>query len=146
MPAANKSIARSPSAPRFASMQRWLSIALRTGHIGVAAVLFGGTLLLVPADRLHFWHHATIASGLLLLLVEWLHDRHWPHRGKGLLALFHTGLGLLIHLTPSLTVPLLWMILISGSLGSHMPRRYRHWSIRNGWEVRPQANMDGRKD
>lgn len=133
-----------PLTARFAASQRWLSIILRTGHIGVAAVLFGGTLLLVPPGRLHYWHHATIASGLTLLLLEWLHDRHWPHRGKGLLALFHAGLGLLIHLMPDLTVPLLWLILISGSLGSHMPRRYRHWSIVAGWEQRSPESRNRR--
>jgi len=121
---------------RPSGTMRWLGIAARTGHIGVAAVLFGGALLLVPFARLTLWHHLTILSGCLLLVLEWLHDSRWLHRGKGLLALLHLGLCLLIHLTPALTVPLLWLILISGCIGSHMPRRFRHWSIVQGWETR----------
>lgn len=118
---------------------RWLSIAARTGHIGVAGVFFGGIVLSVPSGVLPLWHHLTIASGCVLLLVEWLHDSRWPHRGKGLLGLLHIGLGLLAHLAPGLTVPLLWGILVSGCIGSHMPRRFRHWSILHGWEVMEKA-------
>jgi hypothetical protein len=121
---------------RPSGTMRWLGITARTGHVGVAAVLFGGTLLLVPFARLTLWHHLTILTGFLLLVLEWLHDSRWLHRGKGLLALLHLGLCLLIHFTPTLTVPLLWLILISGCIGSHMPRRFRHWSILQGWETR----------
>lgn len=124
-----------PGRGRPSSRIRWISIAVRTGHIGVASILFGGLILLVPFDRLTLYHHLTIATGCALLFLEWLHDRHWPHRGKGLLALFHLGLCLLIHLNPNLTVPLLWLILVSGCIGSHMPRRYRHWSVLSGWEL-----------
>jgi len=123
--------AKSPS-----GTMRWLGIAVRTGHIGVASVFFGGCLLLVPYAHLSFWHHLVIATGCVLLLLEWLHDRHWPHRGKGLLGLLHACLGLLIHLKPGLTVPLLWIILVTGCIGSHMPRRFRHWSILYGREIR----------
>ena len=115
---------------------RWLSIGVRTGHIAVSAVLFGGLVLAVDFVRLGHWHLLTIATGMILLALEWSHDVRWPHRGKGLLVLFHLGLGLLIHALPKLTVPLLWCILISGCIGSHMPRRYRHWSIVEGWEAR----------
>jgi hypothetical protein len=115
---------------------RWISIATRTAHLGVAAVLFGGLILAVPFTRMSPWHHLTILSGGLLMALEWQHDAHWPHRGKGLLALFHLALCGLIHFLPELTVPLLWAILISGSVGSHMPRRFRHWSMLQGWERR----------
>lgn len=119
-----------------ASTMRWLGIAARTGHLGVASVLFGGLILTVPFTRLTLWHQLTILTGCILLVLEWLHDVRWPHRGKGLLALLHLGLCGLIHLAPTLTVPLLWTILISGCIGSHMPRRFRHWSILEGWEQR----------
>lgn len=127
---------------RPSGAMRWLGIGARTWHIGMAAVLFGGTLLLVPYAQLRFWHHAAIASGCLLLALEWGHDRRWPHRGKGLLALVHLFLCLLVHAVPSLTMPLLWLILITGCIGSHMPRRFRHWSILQGWEDRRMPSGD----
>lgn len=128
------------NAARPSGTMRWLGIGARTWHIGTAAVLFGGSLLLVPYARLSFWHHATIVSGCVLLALEWGHDRRWPHRGKGLLAFVHLSLCLLVHTLPAMTIPLLWIILISGCIGSHMPRRFRHWSILQGWEnTRPET-------
>jgi hypothetical protein len=124
----------------FPDTMRWLNIGARTGHIAVTGILFGGLVLAVDFVRLGRWHLLTIVTGLILLALEWTHDSRWPHRGKGLLVLLHLGLCLLIHALPTLTVPLLWCILISGCIGSHMPRRYRHWSILQGWEV-----SDGKK-
>jgi len=115
---------------------RWCNISSRTLHIAAIAVLFGGCLLGVPYARLGVWHWLTIFSGLLLVILEWMHDSRWYHRGKGLLILFHVSLCLLIHVYPPFTNLFLWLILISGCIGSHMPRRYRHWSILEGWEKR----------
>jgi hypothetical protein len=114
---------------------RWLSIMVRTGHIGVAAVFFGGCVLHVPFPQLVVWHHLTIASGGVLLVLELLHDRRWLLQGKGLLGILHIVPGVLLHLNPGLTVPLLWGVLVSGCIGSHMPRRFRHWSILHGKET-----------
>src|SRR5665647_2975642 len=76
------------------SGKRWLGILVRTGHIGVASVFFGGMVLHVPFAQLTLWHHLTIASGSGLLLLEWLHDPRWPHRGKGLVGILHVGLAI----------------------------------------------------
>jgi hypothetical protein len=120
---------------------RWFNIGARTLHIGLAAVLFGGFVLAVPFVRLETYHWLAIVSGIVLMALEWRHDYRWWHRGKGLLVWLHTGLCLLIHLLPQFTIPLLWLILISGCIGSHMPRRYRHWSIRDGWEKRGENDL-----
>ena len=116
---------------------RWLGIAARTAHLATAAVFFGGSLLQVDQARLTLWLGLALVSGAVLLVLELLHDRRWPHRGKGLLALAHALLVLVVPLRPGLAAPLLWLILIAGSVGSHMPRRWRHWSIVDGPEQRP---------
>ena len=105
---------------------RWLGIAARTSHIGAAALLFGGLLLATPFVRLTPWHHLTIATGGFLLLLEWRHDPRRPHRGKGLLALLHLGLCLLIHWTPALTAPLLWCRCTTARA---TPSATRCWSV-----------------
>ena len=127
---------------RPSGLARWLGIAVRTGHLGTAAVYFGGALLRVQPARLAPWLMAALVSGALLLVLELLHDRRWPHRGKGLLALAHAGLVLLLPLAPGLAAPVLWLVLVSGSVGSHMPRCLRHWSILDGPE---QRSADGRR-
>ncbi len=120
---------------RPSGTMRWLGIAVRTAHIATAAVFFGGCLLQVATGRLLAWHHLAIASGGLLLLLEWQHDRRWPHRGKGVLGIVHAGLAAVAHLQPSLIVPVLWAMLVTGCVGSHMPRFYRHWSVLYGPEM-----------
>ena len=120
---------------RPSGTMRWLGITVRTVHIATAAVFFGGGLLQVTFGRLLPWHHLAMISGGLLLILELQHDHRWPHRGKGLLGIMHATLAALAHLQPRLTVPVLWAMLITGSVGSHMPRFHRHWSILYGPEV-----------
>ena len=118
------------------TMLRWANIILRSLHIALAAVVFGGVILHQQYAAFHNWHHGVIASGLALLALEWGHDRQWPHRGKGLMVQLHILLGLVLHFWPTQQVALLWLVMLSGCIGSHMPRRFRHWSWRDGWEQR----------
>ncbi|MBM9537869.1 hypothetical protein [Desulfobulbus alkaliphilus] len=117
---------------------RWLDIALRTGHIAAAALLFGGFFFHIPFAQLQVWHHLTITTGVGLVVLELVQDRNWIHQGKGLVTLVHIGLAGSIHFRPDLVMPLLWAMLVTGSIGSHMPRRFRHWSILYGKEVREE--------
>ncbi len=114
--------------------QRWLNIGIRSLHIGFGALLFGGIFYRTSAELYLPWHHLAIGSGIILLLLEWFHDRAWPHRVMGIVVYLHVILGALIHLWPDMALPLLWAVIISGSIGSHMPRRFRHWSLLHGPE------------
>lgn len=125
---------------RQTEAMRWLNIVVRTAHIGAAAMLFACATGAISVQESSIWHYLIIATGDALVVMEWLHDRRWVHRGKGLLAILHLGLFIVIQFHPGWTVPLLWAILILGSVCSHMPRRYRHWSIIQGWERRETGN------
>ncbi len=113
---------------------RWCNISIRTLHIACAGVSLGGIIQQQPDAGSVGWYFALVLTGVILLLLEWLHDRHWPHRGKGLLVQCHTLLAAAAMLLPALSVVFIWLALILGSVGSHMPRRYRHWSIFYGPE------------
>jgi len=108
---------------------RVLDIILRTAHIGVAGILFGGFVFETPFPQLLIWHDLTIVTGCGLLVLELLHSLNWPHQGRGMMGILHIALPGIIHLQPHLAVPYLWATLIIGCVGSHMPRSYRHWSI-----------------
>ncbi|MRR33955.1 hypothetical protein EG829_04530 [bacterium] len=108
---------------------RGLDLILRTGHIAVAGILFGGFVFEVPFYDLHLWHWLTVATGVGLLLLELRHSLSWPHQGRGVMGIFHMGLPGIAHLRPDLAVPLLWATMVLGSIGSHMPRNLRHWSL-----------------
>lgn len=113
---------------------RWLNIGIRTIHIGVAAILFGGVFFLVPFDTLVLWYRLTVLTGCVLLALEILHDPKWPHRGEGIMGITHICLTLGVYFIPSLRILLLCAILIVGCVGSHMPSNFRHWSIIHGPE------------
>ncbi len=124
----------------YESGQRWINIVLRTLHVAAAAVVFGAVILQQKYTVFHYWHHAMIGSGCALVLAEWLHDQRWPHRGKGLLVQLHALLAVSVHFSPEQWwVLIVWLVLISGCIGSHMPRRFRHWSAKDGWEQRQKA-------
>ncbi len=108
---------------------RALDIVVRTGHIGVAGILFGGFLFDVPFSQLLLWHNLTIATGCGLLILELRHSLNWPHQLRGVMGILHIAPLVYIHFRPDLAVPLLCTMLAFGGVGSHMPRRFRHWSL-----------------
>lgn len=128
---------------RHTETLRWLNIAVRTAHIGAAAMLFGCAMTPQSTGDATFWGHLVLVTGSVLLALEWLRDRRWPHRATGLLTLAHVGLFLVLCVYPGWTLALLWAILVVGSVCSHMPGRYRHWSILHGWEGRENESQTG---
>lgn len=108
---------------------RWLDVVLRTAHVGVTGILFGGAVFEVPLSQLHLWHNLTIATGCTLVLSEIFHSRHWIYQCRGLMVLIHVGLLGLIHLRPDLMTPILAAVTVFGMVGSHMPKAVRYWSF-----------------
>jgi hypothetical protein len=108
---------------------RLLDIILRTAHVLVISVLFGGAVLKFPPAGLVHWQYLALASGGALILSELLHGRHWPYQGRGVMVFIHVGLFSLVGLRPDLALPCLLAALVVGMLGSHMPKRLRYWSF-----------------
>lgn len=108
---------------------RALDILLRTGHIGVVGVLLGGAIFQAPLPQLHHYAWLAVATGLGLVATELHHSLRWPHEGRGLLALSHMLPLVLLHLWPALCIEMLWLALVIGAIGSHVPRTWRHWSL-----------------
>ena len=115
--------------PRY---RRAANIALRTVHIGVTGVLVGGHVFDVPADSLKIWLVATILTGGLLTAVEAYPHLHWLYEGRGLLVLAKLALLCLIPWLWLYRVPILAAVIILGGVGSHMPARFRYYSILHG--------------
>jgi hypothetical protein len=111
---------------------RAANIALRTAHIGTMGVLLGGMFFDIDRSRLGPSFLACVVTGLLLVAVEAGPRLTWFHQGRGLATI---GKLLLF-----LVVPLLWSswtsrtalmlaIVVIGSVGSHMPARFRYYSV-----------------
>lgn len=111
---------------------RALDILLRTAHIGVVGILLGGAVFQAPLPELHGYAYLAVLTGLGLVATELHHSLRWPHEGRGLMAVSHMLPLVLLHLWPSLCAEMLWVAVVIGAIGSHMPRNLRHWSLLYG--------------
>ncbi|HTT70568.1 MAG TPA: hypothetical protein VMG32_05045 [Anaeromyxobacteraceae bacterium] len=112
------------------STARAIGIAARTAHLAAVALLVGGAFAL-PGGRQALPQALAVATGLVLLVTEAAHSRHWVYQGRGLATLAHVGVLFVIPLAPRLSPGVLLMALGIGSVGSHLPRTVRKWSLRH---------------
>jgi hypothetical protein len=107
---------------------RFLDISLRTAHVLVISVLFGGAVFRIPVDQLVPWQHLAIATGTMLIVSEIIHHTHWLTQIRGVMVFIHAGLLGLAILRPDLAVIFLSSSLVFGLVGSHLPKKIRYWS------------------
>jgi hypothetical protein len=120
----------SPRDPIRASarLRAW-NIFFRTAHIGAFGVLFGGHAFDVASARLLPWLYAVILTGGALAVIEAYPDWRWCGQGSGIMTVVKLGLLLSIPWLRNYRVPILAAVIVLGSVGSHMPRRYRHYPL-----------------
>jgi hypothetical protein len=127
------------AAPALSASRAW-NIAVRTVHIGVTGALFGGHVFAVPAERLLPFLYLTILTGISLFVLELYPE--WRRVFEVRTAMIAAKLSLLA-LIPWLwtcRVPILIVVILIASIGSHMPRRYRYYSL---LDRRPVTMVDG---
>jgi hypothetical protein len=114
----------------MASLQRraW-NIGIRTAHIAITSTLLGGHVFDVAAARLVPFLWAAIASGAVLLALEANWGVRWLHQGRGLMVLAKLALLCAVPFAWSHRVPLLMAVVVLASVGSHMPSRFRYYSV-----------------
>jgi len=118
-----------PDPPRPLPYARAISIALRTVHIAAVGILLGGHAFEVTAVRLLPWLYLSIVSGAGLIGLELYSSCKWLYQGKGVLVLLKL---LLIAAVAVFWEQRLWLLLaalVLGSVGSHMPGRWRYYSV-----------------
>ena len=110
-------------------MIRALNIALRTAHIGAMGVLLGGHVFEVDPERLMVSLWLTIGTGVALAAVESRARLLWFHQARGFMTLTKLGLICTVPLAWDFRLPILLAVIVLGSVASHMPGRYRHYSV-----------------
>jgi hypothetical protein len=109
---------------------RGASIALRTLHLASFGILLGGHAFAVEGDRLLTALYLTIGSGVGLIALEvYVLGPYWLFLGKGVMVLVKLAFLLMVPFLWEGRVLLLLLVLAIGSVGSHMPGRYRHYSL-----------------
>jgi hypothetical protein len=118
-----------PEPPRDLPYARAISIGMRTLHIAAIGILLGGHVFALPAERLYVWLFLTLLSGAGLIGVEVYSSCKWLYQGKGVLVLLKLLLVAAVAVWWEQRVWLLLLVLLIGSVGSHMPGRFRYYSI-----------------
>ncbi len=105
------------------------NIATRTGHIAVTGVLVGGHVFQLPKSALLPWLYASMVTGTMLVFIEAFPRLCWFYQGRGLFVLAKLALLLAIPWAWDYRAPILFVIIVLASVGSHMPARFRYYSV-----------------
>jgi hypothetical protein len=110
-------------------MKRALNIALRTLHIAAMGVLLGGHAFDVAPERLHVSLWLVLGTGVAMTVVEAAPRWTWFHELRGVMTLVKVALMCAVLLVWEHRLILLLVVVVLGSVASHMPRRFRHYSL-----------------
>src|SRR5271166_7063241 len=111
------------------SAARACNIALRTAHIGATGVLLGGHFFGVAAGRLLPLLYLAILTGAALGIAEVYPNWSGVFEVRSLVIASKVLLLCLVPLLWDYRFAILIVVLVMASAGSHMPRRYRHYSV-----------------
>ncbi|MFQ5803696.1 MAG: hypothetical protein ACE5JQ_12435 [Candidatus Methylomirabilales bacterium] len=119
-----------PDQTRFLPGARAWSIAFRTLHLAAFGLLLGGHAFSVGTEKLLPYLWLTILSGLGLIALEvYAAGLYWLFLGKGIMVLIKLGILLAVPIFWEQRLALLLLVVVIASVGSHMPARFRHYSV-----------------
>lgn len=108
---------------------RAMRTTLRTAHLLASGILYGGHIYSVPAEQLWPALLATLATGGGFVALEVYRAPIWLVQLRGVAALVKVALVLAVAACWSWRVWLLTAVMIIGGVASHMPGRYRYYSV-----------------
>lgn len=111
------------------SASRACNIALRTAHIAVTGMLLGGHFFAIAAERLLPLLYVAILTGAALGIAEIYPNWRSVFEVRSLVIAAKLVLLCLIRLLWDYRVGILLIVLVVASASSHMPRRFRHYSV-----------------
>ena len=115
-----------PAVPRDFPIRRNTRTMIRALHIFSAGTLLGGHIFSIPTGDLLPWLYATIFTGALLLVTDLHATAAVIFEVRGVVVLLKIGLLILIAFFFDARIPLLFIVLLLGVYGSHMPKHIRH--------------------
>jgi hypothetical protein len=115
--------------PRALPYTRAWNIAFRTAHIGSTGILVGGHVFNVDARQLFIWLCVSILTGLCLVVLEAYPSFRWCYQGRGVLVFSKVLLLCIVPWLWDYRVPILFAVIVIASVGSHMPARFRYYSL-----------------
>lgn len=119
--------------------RRVWNVLVRTAHIAVTGILLGGHAFDVSEGRLLGVLYASIGTGAALAALEGYPGLPWLHQGRGLMVLLKLGLLCAIPFLWAYRLPILLVVVVIASVGSHMTSRYRYYSFLHGRLIDPRG-------
>ena len=126
-----------PEPRRRLPHSRWWNIGARTIHLAATGLLLGGHAFGADEGALMPLLWVAIASGAAMIAIEVYPTAHWVHQVCALFVYAKLGILCLVPLLWEHRVPMLLGVVVLASVGSHAPRRVRHYSI---WRRRVMAD------
>jgi hypothetical protein len=111
---------------------RVIRTTLRTAHLIAFGALYGGHVYGVAAESLRPALLATVASGGALMAFEIYSNALWLAQLRGLATLVKIALVATVALAWDTRIWLLTAAIAIGGVVSHMPSRYRYYSVIHG--------------
>ena len=109
--------------------KRWTKISLRTLHLLAVAGVGGGVLFGLDKDLwINYWWLA-MASGILMILIDWISNPVWIIQIRGLVIILKLALLLLLGYNTNWDGMLLMSIIIISAVISHAPGSVRYYSL-----------------
>jgi hypothetical protein len=118
-----------PDPPRRVPCERGINIALRSAHLMTFGILLGGHVFDIAPHRLILYLYLTVASGVGLIAVELYRSCRWIYLLKGVLVILKLMLLVAAGIWWDQRVALLLFVVLLGSVGSHLPARFRYYSV-----------------
>jgi hypothetical protein len=124
--------------PRPVPAVRALRTTLRTLHLISIAALYGGHVYGVSADRLAPALVATAATGAAFMALEVYRAPVWLVQVRGIATAVKIALIASLSLLWELRIPILTLVIAMGVVTSHMPGRWRYYSVVHGGPAGPE--------
>jgi len=121
--------------PRTLPKMRALRTSLRTVHVIAFSALYGGHVYDLSAERLLPALIAVIATGGAFMTLEVYSAPVWLLQIRGVATLVKIALVASIAVLWDWSVFLLTIVTVIGVVTSHMPGRYRYYSLLHGRDV-----------
>jgi hypothetical protein len=115
--------------PRSLFNLRAWNIAMRTAHLAAMGILLGGHAFDVAPPQLVGALWFTVVTGIILGALEAGPRLVWFHQGRGLMTMAKLLLVACVPVFWAYRLPILLVVVALGSVGSHMPARFRYYSV-----------------
>jgi hypothetical protein len=123
--------------------RRWLRIGCRTTHLLCMAMLVGGHFFAQAADTLRPWLYGTIATGAGLWATDLGQGWQYLREVRAMTVLLKLVLVASVAWLWDWRVPMLFAVVLLSGVVSHMPGRYRYWTLGQGPPASPEEERAG---